>query len=199
MRRLLLALAALARLRVAAPAVAAPPRVVVAFPAFNEEARLPVKEYVDYANTVARERGILLLFVDDGSTDGTAAMLERVRAAAPDSVRVLTLPQNQGKAEAIRQGMLEGVKAGAEVVGFWDSDLATPLRTIANFDDVLAGDEKLAMVFGARVALLGRNIQRKASPNPNPNPNPAPNPNPKPPGFSALPRSDLRNPSEPRA
>lgn len=48
-------------------------------------------------------------------------------------VLVLGLEQNKGKGEAVRRGMLEGCSTGASYVGYWDSDLATPLNSLHEF------------------------------------------------------------------
>jgi hypothetical protein len=50
-----------------------------------------------------------------------------------------------------------------DYVGFWDADLATPLDTIPQFVDFAESRRELSMVVGARVKLLGREIQRKSS------------------------------------
>src|SRR5256885_5540333 len=47
--------------------------------------------------TLSLHDALPILFVDDGSTDATAATLERLRTGAPDRVRVLRLPRNVGK------------------------------------------------------------------------------------------------------
>ena len=39
---------------------------------------------------------------------------------------MLRLPRNVGKAEAIRQGLLRGIDAGAPILAYYDADLATP-------------------------------------------------------------------------
>src|ERR1043166_9602317 len=52
---------------------------------------------------------------------------------------------------------------GADVVGFWDADIATPLDEIPAFLDIFASRPNIEMVLGARVRLLGRDIQRHES------------------------------------
>ena len=99
-------------------------------------------------------------FVDDGSTDATVEVLERMRAGREERIRVIRQPQNQGKAEAVRRGMNEALAHDYALTGFWDADLATPLETIGSFLDLLAARPEIEMVFGARVQLLGREIRR---------------------------------------
>ena len=48
---------------------------------------------------------IALLFVDDGSTDDTPLVIERLRQRHPRQVCTLRLGANVGKAEAVRRGV----------------------------------------------------------------------------------------------
>lgn len=48
-------------------------------------------------------------------------------------------------------------------MGYWDGDLATPLASIQVFMHIFVAHAHIDMVFGSRVALLGRDIQRHAS------------------------------------
>ena len=71
---------------------------------------------------------------------------------------------NQGKAEAVRRGMLLAPwNCDFEFAGFWDADLATPLDAIVVFIDVFTRLARVDLVFGTRVQLLGRQIERKPS------------------------------------
>jgi len=133
--------------------------VSVVIPCFNEAGRLPVERF---ERSLAELADVAFVFVDDGSTDATAAMLERLRTGAPDRVRVLRLPRNVGKGEAVRAGLLDALQRDARYVGYWDADLATPLKAIGTFREVLEAHPELEMVFGARVQLLGREIRRRA-------------------------------------
>jgi glycosyltransferase involved in cell wall biosynthesis len=71
------------------------------------------------------------------------------------------LPQNGGKAEAVRAGMLRALDSGGRYVGFWDADLATPLAEIPRFVEALETEPGRDICFGSRVRLLGRVIERK--------------------------------------
>ncbi|HUS38318.1 MAG TPA: glycosyltransferase [Pirellulales bacterium] len=136
------------------------PGTTVVIPCFNEAQRLDVDRIVQFLSSDPPCR---LLFVDDGSTDDTLSVLESLQECAPGNVDVLPLEQNQGKAEAVRRGMLAAMAGRAQYAGYWDADLATPLEAIACFRDKLLGSDDLHAVFGARVRMLGRNIQRHVS------------------------------------
>ena len=133
------------------------PETALVIPAYNEERRLPVGQFQAFAR---RHDDVRILFVDDGSRDGTAAALECVRSAAPERVRVVRLPRNAGKAQAVRCGFLQELDSDAEFIGFWDADLATPLEALPSFLAVMRDRPKVAMVLGSRVKLLGRDIVR---------------------------------------
>ncbi len=137
---------------------------VVVVPCYNEAARLDCAAFLAWASSAAAAR-TSLLFVDDGSTDATATLLRDLAAAAPPGrLALLSLTANCGKAEAVRRGMLAAAASGSAVdaVGYLDADLATPLDALPDFRAVLdAPGRRFEMVFGARVALLGRDIRRK--------------------------------------
>ncbi len=134
------------------------PRTIIVVPCYNEAGRLEVHEFLNFA----RDRHwVRVLFVDDGSTDETPAVLKTLQQSDPGQFAVCRLPENLGKAEAVRQGMLRALADDPELVGYWDADLATPLEAVDEFRDVLGRDPKLQIAMGARVALMGRRIERR--------------------------------------
>jgi dolichyl-phosphate beta-glucosyltransferase len=136
-------------------------RCIVIVPCYNEANRLRLDAFGDFLSGPA-SRNIGLLFVNDGSRDATLSVLQSLRSQFPEKVRLLDKQPNGGKAEAVRQGMLHAIYSGeAEITGFWDADLATPLEQIPDLASMLVERAGLMMVFGARVRLLGRAIHRQ--------------------------------------
>lgn len=130
---------------------------VVVIPCFNEEHRLDAARLAALADSGR----LSLLLVDDGSTDRTLPMLQALADSA-SGVDVLDLPRNVGKAEAVRLGLLQAVESGAATAGYYDADLATPPQELLRLLAVLDDRPEISFVMGARVALLGRTIDRSA-------------------------------------
>jgi dolichyl-phosphate beta-glucosyltransferase len=135
------------------------PELALIVPCYNEALRLVPKAFADFAEA---HRSVLLLLVDDGSTDATFQILDRVRQSSPATVDIIRLPARQGKAEAVRAGILEGMRREAEFVGFWDADLSTPLCAVDHFLELAAKRPEIDVILGSRVMLMGRDIRRKA-------------------------------------
>lgn len=96
----------------------------IVIPAYNEERRLPstldvILTWLDASSY----RDAELLIVDDGSTDATAAIVEKSAASEP-RLRLLRNPGNRGKGYAVRHGMLE---AKGDWILSTDADLSTPI------------------------------------------------------------------------
>ncbi len=96
-------------------------------PAYNEENRLPatLARLFSFLNTSSFGDAEVLI-VDDGSRDGTAAMVEDFAQLYP-TVRLLRNPGNRGKGYAVRHGMLA---AQGEWVLFTDADLSSPIEEV---------------------------------------------------------------------
>lgn len=101
------------------------PLVSVVIPAYNEERRLPqtLKRVATYFASQTYPSEILI--VDDGSTDGTTAIVDTIAAEYP-SVRLIK-NDHRGKGYTVRTGMLA---AQGHIVLFCDADLSTPIEDL---------------------------------------------------------------------
>jgi dolichyl-phosphate beta-glucosyltransferase len=133
----------------------------IVIPCYNEAARLPGAEFVEF---IRKQNGISFLFVNDGSKDETLQVLQKLCSLDESRLAYLDLGKNQGKAEAVRLGILHVIENfRPRYVGFWDADLATPLDAIPDFLKKLERQPHLEMIFGSRVRLLGHQVRRKVS------------------------------------
>jgi glycosyltransferase involved in cell wall biosynthesis len=128
-------------------------------PAFNEAERLDTEAFRD---GLRRDPDLRLLFVDDGSTDDTLAVLSALASEWNDRVDVLSLDRNRGKAEAVRHGLRAAASEGVAFIGFADADLSAPLDEIARLRAALVSEPDLWLAMGARILMLGRTIERSA-------------------------------------
>jgi dolichyl-phosphate beta-glucosyltransferase len=131
--------------------------VAIVIPCFNEARRLKVDQFKAYADA---DRAHRFVFVNDGSTDATLKVVQTLHQDDPQHCAYVDLPRNVGKGEAVRRGLLAAFEMNPDFAGYWDADLATPLETIPAFCQLLESRSEMAMVFGARVRLLGRDIGR---------------------------------------
>ena len=95
----------------------------IVIPAYNEERRLP--QTLDSIFTYLRGRPYRaeVIVVDDGSSDGTAELVNAAREKYP-GLRLLSNDGNRGKGFSVRHGMLD---ARGEIALFSDADLSTPI------------------------------------------------------------------------
>ncbi|HEX7480793.1 MAG TPA: glycosyltransferase [Polyangiales bacterium] len=134
------------------------PDTTIVVPCYNEATRLSTEAFRSFVQAQPQVR---FVFVNDGSTDGTAALLTGLAASDPTHFQHLDQARNQGKAEAVRVGMRHAFSLGGRYAGYWDADLATPLTEIPRFVQALDSHPEREICFGARVQLLGRTIDRR--------------------------------------
>jgi glycosyltransferase involved in cell wall biosynthesis len=134
-------------------------KVALAVPCFNERGRLDVERFAEGAE----KNNLRILFVDDGSTDGTANFTAEQIKDRP-RLGLLRSDQNRGKGAAVRAGVLQLAQEcpDAEWIGFWDADLSTPLdevRHMLEFHEMEGGE--VDAVWASRVMRSGSHIERR--------------------------------------
>lgn len=135
-----------------------PKSCLIVVPCYNEAERLALEEF---RQSLMKWPNLEFLFVNDGSQDTTWSLLSAF-AEEQERALALDLPKNSGKAEAVRQGMLEALTLSeAEYIGFFDADLATPLAEIECLALGLERGPNRWIAAGSRVRRLGSTIDRK--------------------------------------
>src|SRR5882672_1094568 len=118
-------------------------KVSLVIPAFNEADRIQdsLRRIAEYLKNVRFDTEILV--VDDGSTDETSAIVERLDYSG---LRLIRNGRNRGKGYSVRNGVLS---ATGDYVLFSDADLSTPIEEL---DKLLlaAEDENADVVVGSR-------------------------------------------------
>src|ERR1043166_4459630 len=116
----------------------APAYLSLVIPAFNEDRRIGQSLERILSFFRAQSYPFEIIVVDDGSTDRTVEVVRGFAASDPQ-LRVEPQPQNRGKGEAIRRGML---LAGGKYLFFSDADLSVPIEAVPDFLSRLeAGDD----------------------------------------------------------
>lgn len=138
-----------------------PKKLAIVIPCFNEAERLNLAAYALF---IRCHSNITFCFVDDGSTDATLSLLTEFVANHPaDASRVISLSKNEGKAEAVRQGMLAMLEESLnpnDLIGFWDADLATPLAELDRFVQAFSQNHAMQVVVGFRKKDTDAHIER---------------------------------------
>lgn len=108
--------------------------LTVVVPVYQNEGSIP--ELVEQLEGVApRVRGGLeVVFVDDGSTDGSLSALERLLPEARFPSRLVVLSRNFGSFAAIRAGLAAG---GGDAFAVLAADLQEPPGLLIDFSDAL--------------------------------------------------------------
>lgn len=133
-----------------------PKKFVFIVPCYNEENRISMeyfKELLSISDT-------FWVFVNDGSTDKTLPILEKLCTAA--NTLLISQQNNLGKAKSVQNGFVQilTTKKGVEWIGFLDSDGAfkiTDIERVMQLADRTSSDT----IFSSRVKLAGRNIRRR--------------------------------------
>ncbi len=123
------------------------PEISIVIPAYNEEQRITPTLDRLHAFLAGIGRSYELVVVDDGSRDGTAALVERLAERIPH-LRVVRQTPNRGKGAAVRVGMLA---ARGDVRVMCDADGSMPPEELPKLLARLATGE-FEIAIGSRYA-----------------------------------------------
>ncbi len=129
----------------------------IIIPCYNEEKRLNQEAFISF---IHENEDYHLCFVNDGSKDKTLDVLYNMKDQAPDSISVIDVKKNSGKATAVRAGArFLYSQSHISNIGFMDADLSTDFRDFKDLVKTLKQEDKL-MVFGSRNSGGSSKIER---------------------------------------
>jgi glycosyltransferase involved in cell wall biosynthesis len=134
-----------------------PPALSIVLPAYNEEGNIErvVRDAAAAVSPLVASHEIVV--VDDGSRDGTLAIVERLAAEMDGRLRVVRHPVNAGYGAALRDGFRATTGA---LVFYTDSDNQFDLRELA---DILPLMADVDAVLGYRVGRQDPWLRRAVS------------------------------------
>lgn len=143
------------------PTYGTPPSLTVVLPAFNEAAGLSYSvEQLRAALATLEENGRLsgsvILVIDDGSTDDTAAVALQLADSDPGT-RVVRHPKNRGLGASIRTGIEH---AESDLVLYCDADLPIAPTALGPALELL-DDDRPVLVAGNRLGPRRNGIRRR--------------------------------------
>ena len=132
--------------------------ICIVIPCYNEADRFPVAAFERFYDL---SRSTRFMLVNDGSTDGTGALLQKLARGRETRIKVLDLEKNVGKAEAVRLGAWKAFcMSDVNSIGFFDADFATPLEEVFRLDAALYANRDILIALGSRIARMGASITR---------------------------------------
>ncbi len=132
-----------------------PESISVFFPAYNDEATIGRLVMNAFAVLPELTDDFEVIVVNDGSTDGTALVLDDLACRFPRLMRVVHHPQNGGYGAALCSGFLHARK---DLVFYTDGDAQYDVREITRLHALLAPDVHVVNGFKLRRA---DNVSRK--------------------------------------
>ena len=132
---------------------AKPPTIAFVIPCYNEQAGIQhtLACLLGDINKLEKAKAIspksYVLLVDDGSTDRTWDLIEKISNAQPKRVRALKLSRNVGHQNALLAGLLAQIGKADAVISL-DADLQDDMSVVAKMVDHFSGGAEI--VFAVR-------------------------------------------------
>ena len=140
--------------------------LTIVIPAYNEAIRMPIMldATLDYLKTWGNNNNITyeILIIDDGSIDETVQVATNYMIKNKKIMRIIKLPFNQGKGEAVKVGVL---RSKGKYILMADADGATDIKDLSILYDALKSienNEGYGIAIGSRAHLEGKAIATRA-------------------------------------
>ena len=122
------------------------PKLSLILPVYNEEAILEKNFEIIFAFLGKCHFDFEIIFANDGSTDRTREIIERL-AQESDQVKVVSARVNQGRGGILTRAI---PFASSEIVGYLDADLEIGVHYVKEMIDILNIDPTIDIIIGSK-------------------------------------------------
>lgn len=137
----------------------------IVIPCFNEAQRIPLCQFKSFLLKTPISRAIIT-FINDGSTDDTLHKLLELKRIFPNRIEIISYSENQGKAIAVRLGILKALSSNekqSKLISYLDADLAVSLEECYNMTAYFNKNPNLICCFSSRITQANNIIKKKIS------------------------------------
>ncbi len=122
-------------------------KLSIIIPVYNEANF--VKKLFDQIKIYFNEKGIEIIIVDDGSTDGSSEILNNIKIKADFkfSLKIIKLDINSGKGKAIQTGIKKSL---GEYILLQDADLELDTKDAKEMFEMISKNNDIKCIFGSR-------------------------------------------------
>ena len=120
-------------------------KISVIIPCYNEENT--IQKILELVHISLNDNDFEIILVDDGSSDGSGKIAQSDVRSNPDQTRLISLPENQGKGSATREGLQS---ATGTICLIQDADLEYDPE---DYKTILSAyrDPEVHVVYGSRI------------------------------------------------
>jgi dolichyl-phosphate beta-glucosyltransferase len=132
-------------------------KTAIIIPCYNEEKRIQQELVAQLISATT----VNVYLTNDGSTDGTAEVLDAIAQSIPERCFVINYAKNRGKANTIFEAANYLLaKEGYTHIGYFDADFSTPVEEVVRMLNRLNRKPDKFLI-GSRIKLLNNDINRK--------------------------------------
>ncbi len=132
-------------------------KIALLIPCYNEEFRLQE----NHVASLLEETTIAIYFLNDGSTDNTGTIIEKICNQYPNNCLNINYKKNEGKAAVLYKSIREiSTTHNYDYIGYFDADFSTPPTEIKRLVNSII-TSNYQFVIGSRILLLNANIKRR--------------------------------------
>jgi dolichol-phosphate mannosyltransferase len=134
-------------------------RAVVVVPTYNERENLP-----ELVRQIRRQRPpVHILFVDDGSPDGTGQLADEYAANHPGEIHVLHRSEKAGLGRAYVAGFRKAIELGYDLILQMDADLSHDPEVLPQFcETAKISDLVIGSRYSIGINIVGWSLKRLA-------------------------------------